>query len=86
MSYFAVYSGFFSVFFQYLIYFDDQTLQALSTTVGEFRSLIIAHHVVESPPPPILGLAQLHSTWVALIWDGHQFGTLFTFRDNKLFV
>ena len=23
---------------------------------------------------------------VALIWDGHQFGTLFTFTDNKLFV
>ena len=25
-------------------------------------------------------------TRVALIWDGHQFGTLFTFGDNKLFV
>ena len=26
------------------------------------------------------------STRAALIWDGHQFGTLFTFGDNKLFV
>ena len=26
------------------------------------------------------------STRVALIWDGHQFGTLFTFGDNKLSV
>ena len=25
-------------------------------------------------------------TRVALIWDGHQFGTLFPFWDNKLFV
>ena len=22
----------------------------------------------------------------ALIWDGHQFGTLFTFTDNKRFA
>ena len=26
------------------------------------------------------------TTRAALIWDGHQFGTLFTFTDNKLFV
>ena len=36
------------------------------------------------PARPQVGIKA--GTRVALIWDGHQFGTLFTFGDNKLFV